>query len=219
LHRTKIVLADDHRIVRECLRALLEAELDIEVIGEVSDGLQVAEAVVRLAPDVLVLDLVMPGLNGLEVTRHVKICAPAVSILILSMHGNDNYVREAFGNGAAGYVLKDESVETLIAAIRTVREGKRYLCPSLQERTGSLLGPDGEADPYETVTQREREVLLLAAEGYTSVSIAAKLAISPKTVELHRARILEKLNLRSHTDLVRYAIRRGLLAIDKGNGD
>jgi two-component system response regulator NreC len=168
-----------------------------------------------LKPDVLILDLMMPGQSGLEVTRQVKKCAPQVRILILSMHGNENYVREAFQSGADGYVVKDESVETLIKAIEAVREGQRYLCPTLQGIAGSVLGPNMAGDPYDTVTQREREVLLLAAEGHTAIDIAEKLCISHKTVEVHRARILEKLHLRSHTALVKYAIRKGLLPLEK----
>lgn len=213
--RTKIVLADDHQIVRECLRSLLQAEPDMEVVGEVSDGLGVAEALARWKPDVLVLDWMMPGMNGLEVTRQVRVCAPEVVVLILSMHGNESYVREALRSGAAGYVLKDESVETLVIAIQTVRAGQRYLCPSLEASVDLSQGPDGEIDLYETVTQREREVLLLAAEGHTAVDIAEKLSISRKTVEVHRAHILEKLHLHSHTALVKYAIRKGLLPLEK----
>ncbi|MCW3096601.1 MAG: two component transcriptional regulator, LuxR family [Chthonomonadaceae bacterium] len=215
LPRTKIVLADDHRIVRECLRALLQDGPDMQVIGEVGDGPGVADAVARLKPDVLILDLMMPGMSGLEVTRQVKQSAPQVRILILSMHGNENYVREALQSGADGYVVKDESVETLITAIEAVREGQCYLCPSLQGIADSVLGPNRTGDPYDTVTQREREVLLLAAEGHTAIDIAEKLRISHKTVEVHRARILEKLHLRSHTALVKYAIRKGLLPLEK----
>ena len=225
MHRIKIVLADDHQIVRECLRALLQAEPDIEVIGEVSKGREVADAVLRLDPDVLVLDLMMPDMNGLEVTRHVHLCAPDLPILILSMHSNEHYVREAFRNGASGYVLKDENVETLVMAIRTVWEGRRYLGPAFREKASSLVGIDLAGiemvkdtiaeDPYDTVTQREREVLLLVAEGHTAAGIAVMLSISRKTVELHRARILEKLQLSSQSALVRYAIRKGLLSMDK----
>jgi len=215
LSRTKILLADDHQIVRECLRALLQAEPDLEVVGEVSDGLAVAAALARWKPDVLVLDWMMPGLNGLEVTRQVRRNTPEVIVLILSMHANENYVREALRNGAAGYVLKDESVETLVLAIQAVRAGQRYLCPALQESVDLAQGMDVESDPYDSVTQREREVLVLAAEGHTAIDIAEKLSISRKTVEVHRARILEKLNLRSHTALVKYAIRKGLLPLEK----
>lgn len=214
MHRTKIVLADDHQIVRECLRALLAAEPDMEVIGEVSDGREVADTVARLKPDVLLLDLMMPGLNGLEVTIQVSRRSPEVRILILSMHANETYVREALHNGAAGYVVKDESLETLVTAIHAVREGGRYLCPSLVELPCSRTGPEADQDPYDTVTQREREVLLLAAEGHTAIDIAEKLSISRKTVELHRSRILEKLDLRNHSALVKYAIRKGLLSVE-----
>ena len=212
--RTKIVLADDHQIVRECLRALLHAEPDMHVIGELSDGPEVADTVALLKPDVLILDLMMPGRNGLDVTREVKRRSPEVYVLILSMHGNEGYVRDALQSGASGYVVKDESVETLVIAIEAIRAGRRYLSPSLREISETLLGPDATVDPYDTVTQREREVLLLCAEGHTAISIAEKLSISHKTVEVHRARIQEKLHLHSHTALVKYAIRKGLLPLE-----
>lgn len=210
--RIKIVLADDHKIVRECLRALLQAEPDMEVLGEVSDGLQVADTVQRLDPDVLMLDLMMPGLNGLEAARLVHESSPQVRILILSMYGNEHYLREAMQNGATGYVRKDESMETLVEAIHAVHAGKHYLSPALLETT--TVGTDIAEDPYETVTKREREVLQLSAEGHTAIIIAEKLSISRKTVELHRARLQEKLHLPNHTALVKYAIRKGLLSVE-----
>ncbi len=217
MHRTKVVLADDHQIVRQGLRVLLEAEADMEVIGEVSEGLGVADAVTCLCPDVLVLDLMMPGLNGLEVTRQVSQRSPNVRIIVLSMHANEAYVMEALRNGAAGYVLKEASTETLVTAIRTTIEGRRYLCPPLSEMAMEAFLQKAQnvaTDPYDTLTGREREVLQLAAEGHTNAAIAERLSISPRTAEVHRARIMEKLQLHNQTGLIKYAIRKGLLSVE-----
>lgn len=159
---TKVVLADDHQIVRQGLRALLEAESDMEVVGEVSEGLTVADTVTKLAPDVLVLDLMMPGLNGLEVTRQVSQRSPNVRIIVLSMHANEAYVLEALRNGAAGYVLKESSTETLVTAIRTTLEGRRYLCSPLSEIASDRVfwkALNVKNDPYDQLTDRERKLL------------------------------------------------------------
>lgn len=213
----KVILADDHQIVRQGLRALLEAESDMTVVGEVSEGLSVADTVTRLAPDVLVLDLMMPGLNGLEVTRQVSQRSPSVRIIVLSMHANEAYVLEALRNGAAGYVLKDSSTDTLVTAIRTTMEGRRYLCAPLSEMAMEAFMQKAQnvaIDPYDSLTGREREVLQLAAEGHTNTAIADRLSISPRTAEVHRARIMEKLQLTNQTGLIKYAIRKGLLDMD-----
>ena len=213
----KVILADDHQIVRQGLRALLEAEPDMTVVGEVSEGLSVADTVTRLAPDVLVLDLMMPGLNGLEVTRQVSQRSPSVRIIVLSMHANEAYVLEALRNGAAGYVLKDSSTDTLVTAIRTTMEGRRYLCAPLSEMAMEAFLQKAQnvaIDPYDSLTGREREVLQLAAEGHTNTAIADRLSISPRTAEVHRARIMEKLQLTNQTGLIKYAIRKGLLDMD-----
>jgi len=212
-----VILADDHQIVRQGLRALLEAESDMTVVGEVSEGLSVADTVTRLAPDVLVLDLMMPGLNGLEVTRQVSQRSPSVRIIVLSMHANEAYVLEALRNGAAGYVLKDSSTDTLVTAIRTTMEGRRYLCAPLSEMAMEAFLQKAQnvaIDPYDSLTGREREVLQLAAEGHTNTAIADRLSISPRTAEVHRARIMEKLQLTNQTGLIKYAIRKGLLDMD-----
>ena len=213
----KVILADDHQIVRQGLRALLEAESDMTVVGEVSEGLSVADTVTRLAPDVLVLDLMMPGLNGLEVTRQVSQRSPSVRIIVLSMHANEAYVLEALRNGAAGYVLKDSSTDTLVTAIRTTMEGRRYLCAPHSEMAMEAFLQKAQnvaIDPYDSLTGREREVLQLAAEGHTNTAIADRLSISPRTAEVHRARIMEKLQLTNQTGLIKYAIRKGLLDMD-----
>ena len=217
MQRTKVILADDHQIVRQGLRALLESEPDIDVVGEVAEGLTVADMVTRLNPDVLVLDLMMPGLNGLEVARQVNQRSPNVRIIVLSMHANEAYVLEALRNGASGYVLKESSTETLVTAIRTTMEGRRYLCAPLSEMAMEAFLQKAQSvavDPYDSLTGREREVLQLAAEGHTNTAIAERLSISPRTAEVHRARIMEKLQLTNQTGLIKYAIRKGLLSVE-----
>ena len=212
-----LLLADDHHVVRQGLRALLEAEPDFRVVGEASDGLEVADLVERLQPRVLIVDLMMPGLNGLEVTRQVSKRSPQTRVLILSMHSNEAYVLEALRNGAAAYVLKDSSATDLVHAVREVAAGRRYLSPPLSERaldTYRQRAKEATLDIYETLTTREREVLHLAAEGHTNAEIAARLGISPRTAETHRANLMRKLGLQTQTDLVRYALRRGIIPTD-----
>jgi DNA-binding NarL/FixJ family response regulator len=214
---TTIMLADDHPVVRQGLRALLGAEPDFRLIGEAGDGLEAVQLVERLQPHVLVLDLMMPGLNGLEVTRQVSQRSPQTRIIILSMHANEAYVLEALRNGAAGYVLKDSSVTDLVQAVREVAAGRRYLSPPLSERVIDAYvqkAKEATLDVYETLTAREREVLHLAAEGLTNPEIAARLFISPRTAEIHRANLMRKLSLHTQTDLIRYALRRGILPME-----
>jgi len=209
-----IVLADDHHVVRQGLRALLEGESEFSVVGEASEGLEVIKLVERLKPTILLLDLMMPGLNGLEVTRQVRQRWPETRVLILSMHANEAYVLEALRSGAAGYVLKDASAADLIQAVHEVAAGRRYLSPPLSERAIEAYVQRAEvasADDYETLSTREREVLQLAAEGRTNAEIAARLFISPRTVETHRANLMRKLGLHNQTELVRYAIQRGII--------
>jgi two-component system, NarL family, response regulator NreC len=208
---TTIVLADDHHIVRHGLRALLEREPDFTIAGEASDGSEVVDLVERVHPDVLILDLVMPGLHGLEVTRHLTASVPQTRIVVLSMHANEGYVLEALRNGAAAYVLKEATSTELVTAVREVVAGHRYLSPPLSERAITAYLEKASTtsfDLYDTLTAREREVLQLAAEGYTSSRIAARLSISPRTAETHRANLMRKLGLRTHADLIRYALRR-----------
>ena len=214
----RIVLADDHPVVRLGIRNLLEAEPEFEVVGEVADALQVIPQVEASRPDVLVLDLIMPGLNGLEITRRLAHSAPRTRIVVLSMHANEAYVIEALRNGASGYVLKGSDSSQLVHAIHDVLAGKRYLSPPLSEQAIEMYiekAAGAPLDPYETLSGREREVLHLAAEGHTSPEIATRLYISTRTVETHRAHLMRKLNLRSQTDLVRYALRRGILPLEE----
>ncbi|MBI2875306.1 MAG: response regulator transcription factor [Candidatus Tectomicrobia bacterium] len=212
-----IVLVDDHPVVRQGLRALLEAEPGFRVIGEAGEGVEAVQLVERLQPDVLVLDLMIPGLNGLEVTRQVSRRSSRTRVVILSMHANEAYVLEALRNGALGYVLKDAGATELLRAVREVAAGRRYLSPPLSERAIEIYVQKTDAAPldlYETLTTREREVLQLAAEGYSATEIADRLSISSRTVETHRANLMRKLGLRTQTDLIRYALRRGILPME-----
>lgn len=211
---TRIILADDHHVVREGLRALLEAEPDLTVAGEAADGLTTVHLVERVKPDVLVVDVMMPALNGLEVTRQVVRRSPDTRVIVLSMYSDESYVMEALKNGAAGYVLKSSTRSDLVQAIREVMAGERYLSAPLSARAVEAYverAKGTEVGAYDTLTSREREVLQLAAEGHTSAEIAARLFISSRTVETHRSAVMRKLGLRTQTDLVRYALRRGIL--------
>jgi DNA-binding NarL/FixJ family response regulator len=214
LKRTTILLADDHRIVRQGLRALLASEADFEVVGEADDGREALELVKRLSPDVLVLDLMMPGLNGLEVARQLPRQSPGVRVVVLSMHDDEGFVLEALANGVSGYVLKDSNSSDLVHAVREVAAGRRYLSPPLSDRAIEAYqqrAKVGTMDKHETLTTREREVLQLSAEGHTNSEIAARLGISTRTAETHRSRLMHKLGLHTQSDLIRYAIRRGII--------
>ncbi|MBE0481455.1 MAG: response regulator transcription factor [Dehalococcoidia bacterium] len=212
---TTVVLADDHHIVRQGLKALLEAEPGFHVIGEAADGLEAVRIVERLQPDVLVLDLMMAGMNGLEVTRQVSKRSPKTGVVILSMYANEAYVIEALQVGAKSYVLKESTANELVRAVIEVAAGRRYLGPPLSEQAIDAYMQKAKGstfDPYETLTTREREVLHLAAQGLTNAEIASRLFISRRTVEIHRANMMRKLGLRTqHIQLVHYAIERGIL--------
>lgn len=214
---TTIVLAEDHNVVRQALRLLIESADDFSVIGESSDGLDAVNIVERLQPDILVLDIMLPGLNGLEVMLRVRRRSPETRVIVLSMYSDEAYILQALRNGAHGYVLKEASADELLNAIREVSEGHRYLSPPLSERAieAYIQRAQEETEPYLALTEREREVLQLAAEGNSNPQIADRLSISPRTVETHRANLMQKLDLRNQTDIVRYAIRRGILPIDK----
>jgi DNA-binding NarL/FixJ family response regulator len=212
---TTLFLAEDHHIVRQGLKMLLQAEKTFCLVGEAADGLETVKLVEKLRPNVLVLDLMIPRLHGLEVIRQVRRDAPQTKIIILSMHADEHYVVEALRNGASGYVLKDAFGDDLVEAVKTVCAGRRYLSPVLAERalTGYVERPgESDLDVYDTLTNRERLVLQLAAEGSSNPEIAKKLFISPRTAETHRANLMRKLSLRSQTELVRFAIRRGIIA-------
>jgi len=212
-----VLLADDHPIVRQGLRHLLEAEADLMIVGEAEDGLQAVQLSEKFKPKVLIVDIMMPGLNGLEVVRQVKDRSPSTCSIVLSMQSADVYIVEALKSGALGYVLKETGPSELVNAVQQVIAGKRYLSPRLSERLIDVLlqrKEEATLDPYETLTNREREVLQMAAEGLTSSAIAKRLSISPRTAELHRGRMMSKLGLNNQTELVRYALKRGILPLD-----
>jgi two-component system response regulator NreC len=214
-----ILVVDDHHVVRRGLRTVLETEPGFSVVGEAADGLEALEMVERLQPDVVIVDIMLPSLNGLELIRRVRQGTSHTRMVVLSMHANEAYVLEALRNGASGYVLKDASGADVVHAVRTALAGGRYLSPPLSERAIEAYGERRRPtvlDRYETLTAREREVLQLAAEGFSSVDIAVRLSISARTVEAHRAHFMQKLGLRGQTELVRYAIRRGLLPSELG---
>jgi two-component system, NarL family, response regulator NreC len=208
-----ILLADDHPVVRQGLRLLLEAEPDFRVIGETGDGLEVTPMVERLHPDVLVLDLLMSGLGGLDITRQVKLQGAATRVVILSMYSNVAYVAGSLAAGAMAYVPKKSTAEELVHAIREVIAGRQYLSSSLSEEAveNYRSHTGGTLDRYETLTRREREVLHLVGEGYTSAEIAERLVISPRTVDMHRRRLARKLSLSGQAALVRYALQHGVI--------
>ena len=213
-----IVLADDHPVVRRGMRSLLESEPDFSVVGELGDGLDTVRLVERLQPDVLILDLMMPGLSGLEALRIIRQRSPQTRVVVFSMHSNNAFVGEALKNGATGYVLKGSEEEQLIRAVREAAAGRRFLSPPVTERAIEAYIEQARTaplDPHETLTAREREVLQLAAEGATSPEIAARLHISHRTVENHRTSLMRKLGLKNQSELVRYALRRGLISLEE----
>jgi two-component system response regulator NreC len=214
---TTIVLADDHHVVRQSFRLLLEAEPDFHVLGEAASGLETIQLALRLRPDVLLVDLMMPELNGVEVARRIKKQLPNTVIVILSMHENEAYVVEALRAGVSAYVLKKSTAQELVYAIQQGLAGHLFLSPPLNEHAiqAYLEKTQGTSlDPYDTLTAREREVLHLAAEGLNNSAIAARLSISPRTVEMHHGNLMRKLRLRNQADLIRFAIQRGILPLE-----
>ena len=222
MNKTAILIADDHQIVRQGLRGLIEAEPDFCVVGEVSDGLETLRLAERLSPDVLVLDLAMPGLHGLEVVRRIGRRWPKIRVIILSMHSNEHYILDALRNGALGYVFKDSCTDNLVRAIRDALAGRRYLPPPFSESAIAAyidVTKRSAVDVYETLSNREREVLQLVVEGRTNAEVGNRLFISPRTVEAHRARLMRKLSLRNEADLIRYAFKKGLLSLQEPPGE
>ncbi len=208
-----VVLADDHEVVRRGVRSILEADGGFKVVAEVADGLAAVQAVERFKPTLLFLDLSLPRLHGLEALRQVRSSNPHTKVLVLSMHNDEPYVIEALRAGAMAYILKGSESSEIARAIGEVLSGRRYLSAPLSERaiTALTTRTADESDPLNALTPREREVLLLAAEGLNTSEMAEKLFISPRTAETHRTNLMQKLGLQSQTDLVRFAIRRGLI--------
>jgi DNA-binding NarL/FixJ family response regulator len=214
---TTILLADDHSVVRQGLRVLLDAQPDFSVVGEATNGIELVEMVEALHPDVVLADLAMPDLNGIEATHQICRRAPKTRVVILSMHSSASYIIRALRSGALGYVLKDANIQEVIQAVRNAAQGQRYLSAQVSDRLVEILLQGGnleQSDLERKLTGREREILQLIAEGNTNAQIAEKLVISPRTVETHRSRIMGKLNFDSHTDLVRYAIQQGIIPLE-----
>jgi DNA-binding NarL/FixJ family response regulator len=213
----KIILADDHRIMREGLRALLEKEAGIEVIAEADNGRTTVELSRELDPDIVVIDIGMPDLNGIDATRQIVSESPAVKVIALSMHSDRKFVREMLSAGASGYLLKDSAFEELGTALSTVINNQTYLSPKIADTVvKDYLGKieTKESKPSPALTKREREVLQLIAEGKTTKDIASQLYVSIKTIETHRKQIMDKVGLNSVAELTKYAIREGLTSLE-----
>ena len=212
--KVRVLIADDHTIVRSGVRLLLQAEPDIEVVGEALNGDEAVALAASLRPDVVLMDIAMPGMGGLEATRQIKARFPEMHVLVLTMHRSDEYFFEMLKAGASGYVLKGAETNELIGAIRAVARGEVFLYPTmakqlLQDYLNRLK--EGAGLPQPTLTPREREILRLLAEGYSNKEIAERLIVSPSTIHSHRTNLMRKLNLSSRHDLIRYARERGLI--------
>lgn len=214
MSKIRILIVDDHAVLRAGIRALLEMHPDLEVVGETGDGQQAIARTRELQPDVVLMDVGMPGLDGLAATRQIKTECPHIRVLFLTQHENKEYVLPALKMGASGYVLKRAEGDELLTAIRAVHAGGTFLDPAIANVVVSDARRDGNTpvDPLTTLTDREREVFVLLAKGQTYQQIADALFISPKTVDFHRANILRKLNLNTRADLIKYAVQRGLIA-------
>jgi two-component system, NarL family, response regulator NreC len=216
MSKIKVLLADDHTIVRQGLRALLESQEDIEVVGEAEDGRQAFEKTKELVPDVVVIDITMPNLNGVEATRQIKKLNQEIKVLVLTVHDNEEYVHQILQAGASGYLLKESAVSDLVSAINAVKKGDIFLSPSIskvvvKDYIRHAVEGSGDFDSLDILTSREREVLQLIAEGHTNREVAHQLKLSVKTVDVHRSHIMEKLNIHDVTGLVKYSIRKGLI--------
>jgi len=215
MNRIKLLVADDHKIFRQGIKKLLEEEKDLQVVGEAKDGRDAVKKTQELKPDVVLMDVAMADLNGLQATRQIKKTVPDTKVLMVTMHKNEEYVLQSFQAGASAYVLKEGAVEELVAAIRSVHHEKSFLSPTISKtvidaylrkiETGTMQ------TPFDLLTDREREVLQLIAEGYTNREVAKALYISVKTVEAHRAHIMQKLDIHEVAKLVKYAIQKGLV--------
>lgn len=214
----KVILADDHTILRSGLRLILNQERDIEVIGEAEDGRECLIMVEELLPDIVLMDITMPSLNGLEATRQIKKRFPEVDILMLTVHDTEEYVYQVFCAGASGYLLKKTAHQDLVSAIRSVYNGHFFISPSISKNVIkeyiAKAGKSHRDDGFERLTEREREILQLIAEGKANKEISDMLNISMKTVEVHRAHLMEKLDIHNTANLTRYAIKKGIVGLD-----
>ncbi len=216
--RIRVLLADDHAVLRQALRLLLETHDEVEVVGDVGDGREAVELAERLQPDVVLMDLAMPGLNGIDATRQLTQRVRGVRVLVLSGYADEERLIEALRAGASGFVLKRSDVQELLVAIQAVHRGNPYISAALADGRSPidlLIRAQTQDDPSaDKLTPREREILQLVAEGHPNQSIAEKLFLSVKTVEAHKAHIMAKLGAQRTTDLIRYAIRKGIISLD-----
>lgn len=213
--KIRVLLADDHRMMREGLRALLERQGDIEVLGEAADGRQAVRLATQLCPDVVVMDVSMPLLNGIEATRQIRRACPAVRVLVLTVHEGEDYVAQLLVAGASGYLVKRAGGDELVDAVRAVHRGQAFLHPAvakvvIEDYVHRLQTGEG-LSAHDVLTDREREILQLIAEGYTSREIADLLHLSIKTVQNHRSKIMNKLDLHDRGELIKYAIQQGII--------
>ncbi len=218
MDKIKVFLAEDHTIVRKGLRLLLEGHADIEVVGEAENGREAIEQVEALLPDVVLMDITMPELNGIEATLRIKKSHPEIKILALTVHTNEEYIYQLLNAGASGYLDKNTAPTELLSAIKAVYRGDSFLSPVISKTLIDVYLRQAEEpeqeDSYQTLTSREREVLQLLTEGYAYKEIADKLNISVKTVGVHRVNLMEKLNINNTTELIKYAIRKGIITLD-----
>lgn len=214
--RLRVLLGDDHRLLRHGLRKILEEKREVEVVGEAGDGREAVKLAVALAPDVAILDIGMPLLNGIDATRQIVRRVPGCQVLILSMHADEPYIARALQAGARGYLLKDSAATDLLRAVAAVAAGKTFFSSVIsQSMINDYVRRVADAsivDPYESLSEREREILQLIAEGHSNKDVALILSISPATVETHRARILQKLDVHNTAELVLYAVRKGVIS-------
>jgi len=216
--KIKLMLADDHAVVRSGLRMLLDAQPDMEIVAEAESGAEAVAKVKEFGPDIVLMDVEMPGMNGIEATREIKESVPETAVLALTMYEDDQYFFEMLKAGASGYVPKRAAPDELVNAIRTVSKGEVFLYPTMAARLVNDYvnrdGSDASAEEEESLTPREKEVLIQIAEGLTNPEIAQELTISVKTVDRHRENIMRKLNMHSRIDLVKYAIRKGFIDLE-----
>lgn len=214
--KIRIVIADDHGTMREGLRLLMNSQPDLEVVGEAADGREAIRLASQLTPDVLLMDISMPGMNGLEATRKVKEQCPNIRVLTLTRHTDDGFLKQLLAAGASGYALKLSSSDELMRAIRTVSSGGTYIDPAIAEKLVSVSTSKPGPTPRADLTEREEEVLRMIAWGYSNKEIASRLNLSVKTIEAHKANAMQKLNMSGRIDIVRYAVLRGWLKDSEG---
>ena len=217
MKKIRVLIADDHTLVRDGIRALLALAPDIEVVGEAANGKEALEKTKELAPDIVLMDLNMPIMGGLEATRRIRKESPGTKVLALTQYDDSEYVIPVIGAGAKGFITKMAAFSELASAIQAVYRGESFLSPSaasaLVEECQQKAVAEGEKDPYQVLTDREREVLKLVVEGYTSKQIAGILVVSPKTVEWYKTSFMNKLNIHNRMDLIRFAIRKGIISL------